>query len=248
LNQILPAQIRSAQHQIVPEIIVLMEHLKSCTNQAEIFGHGAAAQDTRPPEFRRDLMDTRMTPATDNLRRIEGLLYFAGFAASIPAANWMLGNFGTVCPPDSPCLIPVAPGIMAPSGVVMVGLALVLRDLVQRRLGIYWSIAAILIGGALSWAVAPPFLVVASVTAFLVSEFVDLAVYTPLQKRGLVLAVVASSVVGLVFDSLIFLQMAFGSLEFLGGQIIGKGWMVLLSIPVIALIRRRDDRLGIEAV
>ena len=70
-----------------------------------------------------------MTPATDNLRRIEGLLYFAGFAASIPAANWMLGNFGTVCPPDSPCLIPVAPGIMAPSGVVMVGLALVLRDL-----------------------------------------------------------------------------------------------------------------------
>ena len=71
----------------------------------------------------------------------------------------------------------------------MVGLALVLRDLVQRRLGLYWAIAAILIGGALSWMIAPPFLVLASVTAFLVSEFADLAVYTPLQKRGLVLPV-----------------------------------------------------------
>jgi len=86
---------------------------------------------------------------------------------------------------------------MAPSGVLMVGLALVLRDLVQRRLGLYWAIAAILIGGALSWMIAPPFLVIASVTAFLVSEFADLAVYTPLQKKGLVLAVVASSLVGL---------------------------------------------------
>ena len=189
-----------------------------------------------------------MTLAADNWRRIEGLVYFAGFAGSIPAANWMLGNFGTLCPPDSPCLIPVAPGIMAPSGVIMVGLALVLRDLVQRRLGLYWAIIAILIGGALSWAVAPPFLVVASVTAFLVSEFADLAVYTPLQKRGLVLAVVASSFVGVVFDSLIFLQMAFGSLDFLTGQIIGKGWMVIISIPAIALIRRRDERLGIQAV
>jgi uncharacterized PurR-regulated membrane protein YhhQ (DUF165 family) len=193
-------------------------------------------------------MERKMTTSTNNRVRLEGMLYLAGFAGSIPIANWMLGHFGTICPPDGPCLIPVAPGIMAPSGVLMIGLALVLRDLVQRRLGLYWAVAAILIGGALSWMVAPPFLVLASVTAFLVSEFADLAVYTPLQKRGLVLAVVASSLVGLVFDSFIFLQMAFGSLDFLSGQIIGKGWMVLLSIPVIAMIRRRDARLGIEAV
>jgi uncharacterized PurR-regulated membrane protein YhhQ (DUF165 family) len=193
-------------------------------------------------------MERKMSTSTDNRVRLEGMLYLAGFAGSIPVANWMLGHFGTICPSDSPCLIPVAPGIMAPSGVLMVGLALVLRDLVQRRLGLNWAIAAILIGGALSWMIAPPFLVLASVTAFLVSEFADLAVYTPLQRRGLVLAVVASSLVGLVFDSLIFLQMAFGSLDFLSGQIIGKGWMVLLSIPVIAMIRRRDARLDIEAV
>ena len=186
-----------------------------------------------------------MTASPETRRRVEGAFYLAGFAASIPLANWMLGHVGTVCPPDGPCLVPVAPGLMAPSGVLMVGLALVLRDLVQRRLGLAWAVVAILIGGALSWAIAPPALVVASVAAFLISEFADLAVYTPLQRRGLVLAVVASGVVGLVFDSLVFLQLAFGSLDFLAGQVIGKGWMILLSIPVIALIRRRDARLGL---
>jgi hypothetical protein len=57
---------------------------------------------------------------------------------------------------------------------------------------------------------------------------------------------VASSVVGLVVDSLVFLWLAFGSLEFLGGQIVGKAWMVLLSIPVVAWVRRRDQRLGLS--
>jgi len=42
--------------------------------------------------------------------------------------------------------------------------------------------------------------------------------------------------------------MAFGSLDFLTGQVIGKGWMVLLTIPVISWIRRRDERLGLSAV
>ena len=61
----------------------------------------------------------------------------------------MIGHVGTVCPPGSPCLIPVAPGLMAPSGVVMIGLALVLRDLVQRRLGKLWGLGAVLAGAVL---------------------------------------------------------------------------------------------------
>jgi hypothetical protein len=44
----------------------------------------------------------------------------------------------------------------------------------------------------------------------------------------------------------VFLYLAFGSLEFLTGQIVGKSWMVLLSIPFIAWLRRRDARLGLE--
>jgi hypothetical protein len=181
-------------------------------------------------------------------QRLEGFLYLAGFIACVPAANWLIGNVGTVCIPRGPCLIPVAPfGITAPSGVLMIGLALVLRDLVQRRLGKGWALAAIIVGAALSGFVAPPALVVASVAAFLLSELADFAVYTPLQKRGLIRAVVLSSLVGLCVDSVAFLYLAFGSLDYLGGQIIGKAWMVLLSIPVIRLLRDRDQRLGIAA-
>lgn len=183
----------------------------------------------------------------ESRRQLEGFAYMAGFVLSIPTANWMIGNVGASCAGDGPCLIPVAPGIMAPSSVLVVGLTFVLRDLVQRRLGVHWSIGAILLGAVLSAIVAPASLVLASATAFLFSEFADLAVYTPLQRRRLVLAVFASSLVGLVLDSIIFLTLAFGSLEFLAGQVIGKSWMVLLVLPLIALLRRRDERLGLQA-
>ena len=178
--------------------------------------------------------------------RAEGIAALALFIACIPAANWMIGHVGTVCPAGSPCLIPVAPGIMAPSGVLMVGLALVLRDLVQRRLGAAAALGAIVAGAVLSAAIAPPAIVLASTAAFLLSELADFLVYTPLQRRRFVTAVVASSIVGLAVDSAVFLYLAFGSLEFLPGQMLGKLWMVLLTIPVVQWIRRRDERLGIQ--
>lgn len=173
-------------------------------------------------------------------------MFFAAFVLCIPVANWMILNIGTVCTPDGPCLIPVAPGMMAPSGVLMIGLALVLRDLVQRRLGIIWAIIAILVGAVISALLAPPSLVVASAVAFLLSELADCAVYTPLQKRRLVLAVLLSGAVGLVIDSALFLWLAFGSLEFLLPQIIGKSLMILAALPAIAWLRARDERLGVQ--
>jgi len=184
---------------------------------------------------------------TNDLRtKIEGGIFLVLFCLTIPAANWMIGHVGTFCIPNGPCVLPVAPGLMAPSGVLMIGAALVLRDLVQRRLGVEYGIAAIVAGAALSAGLAPHSLVIASAAAFLLSEAADFAVYTPLAKRRLVLAVLASSTIGLVVDSLVFLWLAFGSLDFLGGQIVGKAWMVLLSIPLVAYLRRRDERLGLN--
>jgi uncharacterized PurR-regulated membrane protein YhhQ (DUF165 family) len=180
-------------------------------------------------------------------QKIEGAAFFIGYMACIPAANWMIQHIGTACLPNQPCLIPVAPGLMAPSGVLLVGLALVLRDLVQRRLGVAFGLAAIAIGTLLSAALAPPSLVVASTVVFLLSELADFAVYTPLQRRGLVMAVLASSVVGLVADSVLFLWLAFGSLTFLAGQVVGKAIMVLLTLPAIRWLRDRDARLTAEA-
>jgi queuosine precursor transporter len=170
----------------------------------------------------------------------EGFIYLALFMACIPVANWMIGNFGTTCVPQGPCLVPVAPGLMAPSGVLIIGLALVLRDLVQRRLGRHWALGAIAAGAALSGFVAPSALALASAAAFLLSELADFLVYTPLQERRFMTAVIASSLVGLVIDSVLFLYLAFGSLDFLWGQVVGKTWMVLVSIPFIYWIRSRE--------
>jgi uncharacterized PurR-regulated membrane protein YhhQ (DUF165 family) len=187
----------------------------------------------------------------DSRRLTEGVIFLVLFCLTIPLANWMLGHVGTICPPNDPCLLPVAPSLfglpslMAPSGVVMIGFALVLRDLVQRRLGLEFGLAAIVVGTALSALVAPRALVLASAVAFFVSELADFAVYTPLARRRLVLAVVASSLLGIAIDSTVFLWLAFGSLDFLLGQIVGKAWMVMLSIPFIAYLRRRDERLGL---
>ena len=180
-------------------------------------------------------------------KNVEGAIFLVLFCLTIPAANWMIGNIGTVCTPEGLCLIPVAPGLMAPSGVLMIGAALVLRDLVQRRLGVEFGIAAIIAGAGISAAIAPASLVTASTAAFLLSELADFAVYTPLARRRLITAVVASSMVGLVMDSIVFLWLAFGSLDFLVGQIVGKSWMVLFAIPLVAYLRRRDMRLGLAA-
>jgi uncharacterized PurR-regulated membrane protein YhhQ (DUF165 family) len=183
----------------------------------------------------------------DKRRNIEGSIFLVLFCFTIPAANWMIGHLGTMCVPNGPCLVPVAPSMMAPSGVLLVGAALVLRDLVQRRLGVEFGLGAIVAGAAISAGLAPPSLVLASAVAFLLSEFADFAVYTPLARRRLVMAVVASSIVGLVVDSIVFLWLAFGSLEFLPGQVVGKLWMVLLAVPFVAYLRRRDERLGLKA-
>jgi len=160
------------------------------------------------------------------------------FLGCVPLANWLILHVGTVCVPSGPCLVPVAPGIMAPSGVLTDGVALVLRDVVQRCLGLRFALIAIAAGTALSALVAPASLVLASGTAFALSELADFVVYTPLQRQRLLLAVIASSLVGLVVDSIVFLSLAFGSLEFLPGQVIGKAWAVLIAFPLVRLVRR----------
>ena len=191
--------------------------------------------------------ETPSMTSHDGLRFVEGLAFLFLFCLTIPAANWLIGHAGTFCQPNGPCLVPVAPGLLAPSGVLMVGAAFVLRDLVQRRFGVGVGICAILMGAALSGLLAPPALVFASATAFLLSETVDFAIYTPLARKRFVAAVVASGFLGLVVDSVVFLWLAFGSLEFLAGQIVGKAWMIVLSIPLVMWLRKRDQRLGLIA-
>lgn len=184
-----------------------------------------------------------------------------GYIATIFLANLSLQYVGW-CGPEGPCVIPVWPGLVAPSGVLWAGLAFTLRDLVQEqfgrvpttvdvsradykdivaraeRSGRIWTVGAIVVGAILSALVSPQF-AVASGAAFLVSELADFAVYTPLRRRHWLAAVALSNTVGLVADSVLFLQIAFGSLDFLAGQAVGKLWMTVLAVALLRIWRRR---------
>ena len=155
--------------------------------------------------------------------------YLILFIATIFCANWAIEAYG---------LVPVGPDLVAPAGVYFAGLAFTFRDLAQERVGRRWIVAAIIVGAVISGLVSTKF-ALASGVAFLVSELLDFAVYTPLRRRNWIGAVVASNVVGLVADSIVFLALAFGSLEYLPGQVVGKAWMTLLAIIVLSLLRRR---------
>ena len=150
------------------------------------------------------------------------------YAAVIFAANWAISTFGSV---------PVGFGLMAPAGVYFAGLAFTLRDGLQETGGRRWVLAAILVGAGLSAWISGP-LAFASGLAFLFSELADFAVYTPLRQRGWLLAVVASNLVGMIVDSALFLWFAFGSFDFMAGQIVGKLWMTALSVVLILVYRR----------
>ncbi|WP_046869317.1 VUT family protein [Microvirga massiliensis] len=155
----------------------------------------------------------------------------AAFLLTVPLSNWFIENVGDCS--AGPCVVPVGFGILAPSGVLIIGLGLVLRDLVHRFFGSRVAFAAILVGAALSGILASPILAFASAAAFLVSETVDLLVYGRLRPLRPAMAVFASGAVGALVDSLVFLWLAFGDLSYLAGQTIGKVWMSLLAALII---------------
>ncbi|MEU9120116.1 VUT family protein [Streptomyces sp. NPDC048506] len=160
-----------------------------------------------------------------------GIATLLAYIATIPAANVAVTHFGAV---------PVGFGYAAPAGVYMVGLALVLRDLAREAAGRKAILAAIAVGTVVSYFLADPALAFASAAAFAVAETMDFAVYEPLRTRGLLVAMLVSNAVGLLADSLLFLKLAFGSLDYLPGQVLGKAWMTLAAVAVLALLRRRQ--------
>jgi queuosine precursor transporter len=169
---------------------------------------------------------------------IGGLLAVA-YVATIIAANWAIQHLGRPpAAPGAPHTIPVWPGLEAPSGVLFAGLAFTFRDLTQEWLGRRAVVIAIGVGAVASWAVGSGRIAVASGIAFLVSELADFAVYTPLRERRWLLAVGTSNLVGLILDSALFLWIAFGSLDFIRGQVVGKIWMTLLAVVLLLAFRR----------
>lgn len=128
----------------------------------------------------------------------QGTKYAVLYILCIVAANWATNRFG---------LIPFF-GLAVTAGTFFAGAALVLRDGVQTALGKKAVIVAILIGAALSYFTSSEMLALASGLAFLVSEGVDFAVFTPLRAKYLPMAVLLSSVVAAPVDTVLFLYLA----------------------------------------
>lgn len=156
-------------------------------------------------------------------------LYSAAFLALILSANYVTSSFG---------MVPVGFGLIATAGTYFVGVTFVLRDWLQDIAGKRWTIGVIAAGAVLSFLVADPFIALASAAAFLISELADLAVYTPLRKRGYIRAAVASNFVGALLDTLVFLSIAgFPVLVALPGQMVGKLLVTAAVVVVVAAAR-----------
>jgi queuosine precursor transporter len=156
------------------------------------------------------------------------------FLGTIVGANWALSRYG---------IVPIGFGVEAPAGVFFAGLAFGLRDALHE-LSRRWVLAAIAVGAGLSWFIEPAF-AVASGVAFAVSELADFAVYDPLRTRNWPVAVALSNVVGSVVDSALFLWLAFGSLMFIEGQILGKLYMVAAAYPFVWWARQRRPQVAV---
>lgn len=160
-------------------------------------------------------------------------LAVVGYLCTIVGANWLTAHYG---------LTPVGFGLVATAGTYLAGLAFVARDAVQDTAGRAWAFAALVVGAALSWVLATPQLAVASAVAFGLSELVDMAIYTPLRKRGYVRAAIASNLVGSVVDTVVFLWLAgFGLAPLIvAGQLVGKAWATVAVVGVVhAVLRNR---------
>jgi uncharacterized PurR-regulated membrane protein YhhQ (DUF165 family) len=158
-----------------------------------------------------------------------GLTAAVAYIGTVIAANAAVQHFGVV---------PVGFGYLAPAGVYFIGLALVLRDYVQWSLGKRWMLAALAVGAVASYGVADAKFATASAAAFLFSELADFALFTWIAPRWS-RAVLVGGLVGAVIDSVIFLSIAFGSLAFIDGQIIGKAYGIVAASLVIAARRKR---------
>ena len=89
-------------------------------------------------------------------------------------------------------------------GSVIAGLVFVARDYAQREVGHKAVLALMLAAGVLSYLLADPFVAIASITAFTISELSDYIVYSK-YKGDFNKRVVISSLVSVPIDTAVFL-------------------------------------------
>ncbi|MBT3661445.1 MAG: hypothetical protein HOB37_02450 [Rhodospirillaceae bacterium] len=153
--------------------------------------------------------------------------YTALYVVLIVLVNWGF----TVVP-----LVDMPGGEKWPPMSLVVGFIFVARDFAQREIG-HRVIIAMLIAAVLSYVMASPYVAVASLSAFLISEFADWAVYSftgrPFSQRVLI-----SSAIGTPLDSVVFLW-AINHLS-VSGVVAMTASKMLGALIVWRMMRRRE--------
>ena len=155
------------------------------------------------------------------------VVYALLYVVSVVLVNWLF----TVVPP-----IILPGGEVWPPMSLFVGFIFVIRDYAQRAIG-HRVLLAMLVGAGLSYFMAGPEIAFASLTAFLLSELADWAVYTctgrPFSQR-----ILLSSLVSAPVDSAVFLALI---------GMAGLGSICIMTLSKLAgagivflLVRRRE--------
>lgn len=132
-------------------------------------------------------------------------------------------------------------GLFSPMAI-LAGAIFVLRDYAQKQSG-HYVLLGMAAGAALSFALADPFVALASVAAFLISELADYALYT-LTKKPFAQRVLISSLVSTPIDTAVFLYM-------INGMTVGT-FLLMVGAKLVAAVfiwaayradetRRRED-------
>ncbi len=117
------------------------------------------------------------------------------YIASIVLVNWLFVTLP---------MVPTPWGDWTFANIV-VGFVFILRDMAQRQLGHYVLLATAL-GGLLTWLTVDPSVALASVTAFIIAEMADWAVYS-FTKRPLHERILWSSALSAPLDTIVFQHM-----------------------------------------
>lgn len=128
--------------------------------------------------------------------------WVAAYVASIVLVNWLFAPAQLV---PGITIWPTMFGDLFLANII-VGVVFVLRDYAQREVG-HKVLLATLVAGAITYVMVDPAIAVASITAFILSELADWAIYSfwkkPLQQR-----ILFSSLIAVPLDTFAFQHLA----------------------------------------
>ncbi len=160
-------------------------------------------------------------------------MWTALYVVSIVVVNWM---FMAIAPWSTPL------GDLYLANI-MVGFVFVLRDYAQREIG-HSVLFATAVAGVITWFMVDPAIALASITAFVLSELADWAIYS-FTKRPLSQRILWSSLFAIPLDTFAF--------QYLANYLTPAGFTTEVASKAIGvlivwyLLRARDRKLALTA-